>query len=325
MSKHNTMATVWGVAVAVLLLGSLAFGADVSPVPKRPSVQPYVSPPAPLKADPDDYTGWVRLYVVEPTARWKDNNNQGYHFGFLDFALDSAIVLPDGSRYHRSLTWDASTAGWTGVTEGNIMVIATIFNSQEYETGYSDPPYGSPFTAYYVDATAAAAVGEADSNNTTPSSTHTVFVEEATATWCIYCPTTNYYLHQVYASGNYNFFYATMVIDMNVKADNWMDNHYNLTYVPTCYADGGDYVIVGGASPQGPYQNMINTCASRAVSDIGLLVGVEWIDPDIIQIDVALSHGTPVNTVPAAPAIPSGEAKPIIDTSYEYSTSTTDG
>jgi hypothetical protein len=284
----------------------------------------YTSPPAPPKSDPGDYTGWVRLYVVEPTARWKDNNGYDYHFGFLDFALDSTIVLPDGSRYHRSVTWDASAAGWYGVSESNIMVIATIFNAQEYETGYSYPPYSYPFTAYYVDATAGATPGTVDSNNTTPNSTHTVFVDEATATWCPNCPTTNYYLNSVYLSGNYNFFYATLVVDKNSTAYNWSVNHYNLYGVPTCYADGGDYVIVGGASPQGPYQTMINSCAQRPVSDIGLLVGVEWSDPDIIQIDVALAHGTPVNTIPNIPGTPAGETIPITQTDYDYSTSCTD-
>jgi hypothetical protein len=324
MSKRNIMVTVCGGCVAVLLVWSLAFGTDlICPAGERPTVASSVAPPAQVKADPEDYTGWIRLHVVEPTARWKDYNNQGYHFGFLDWALDSAIVLPDGSRYHRTKTWDASMAGWSNVNENNIMVIATIFNSDPHQA-YSDPPSGYPFTAYYVDAAAGANAGEVDSNNTTPSSTHTVFVEKGTGSWCYWCQFANKWMSIVYNSGNYNFFYAAMVEDKNVKAHNHLVNDYNIYGYPTCYGDGGDYVLVGGSDAAGPYQTMISTCQQRAVSDIGLLVGVEWIDPDMIKIDVAMAHGTPVNTIPTFPGPASGETTPIIDTSYDYSISCTD-
>jgi len=323
MSKHGIMVTACGMCITMLVLWSLVSGADVTPIPERPTVQPYVSPPSKLKVDPDDYTGWIRLYIVEPDARWKDHNNNGYHFGFLEFGLDSAVVLPDLSRYYRSVTWDASASGWSGVTEGNIMVIAAIFNSEPHQA-YSDPPSGNPFNAYYVDAAAAAEAGSVDSNNTTPASTHTVLVEEASANYCPYCPTTNYYLHSVYSSGNYNFVYATMVIDKNSKASAWMNSHYNLAYIPACYGDGGDEVLIGGVSPQGPYQTMINACAGRTVSDIGLIVGVDWLGGGVIKINVALAHGTPVDTPPGMPVTPSGDTAPLIQTEYNYSTSASD-
>ena len=324
MSGHNSIRTALTIAcVGVVLLSSSALGAKASPIRETSTVQPSTLLPVQLKADPGDYTGWVRLYVVEPTARWKDNNSKGYHFGFLDFALDSAIVLPDLSRYHRSLTWDASDAGWSNVTEENIMVIAAIFNSEPHQA-YSDPPSGNPFWAYYVDATAAAEAGHTDSNNTTPSSTHTVFVEEASTTWCPNCPNTNKYLHNVYESGNYNFHYASMILDMNTAASNWCNSHYNIKYIPTCYADGGDEVLVGGWTPEGPYQSMINACAQRAVSDIGLIIGVKWLGGDEIQIDVALAHGTPINTVPDNPPQPSGPDTVIVDSAFDYNVTGSD-
>ena len=324
MSEHNSIRTAVTIACAgVVLLSSSTFGAKASPIREVSTVQPNVSSPMQMKADPDDYTGWVRLYVVEPIARWKDYNGKGYHFGFLDFALDSSIVLPDLSRYHQSLTWDASSAGWSNVTEDNIMVIATIFNSESHQA-YSDPPSGNPFWAYYVDATAAAEAGSVDSNNTTPSSTHTVFVEEATRSTCPNCPNTNKYLHSVYASGNYNFYYASLLTNMNPAALTWLINQYNIMWVPTCYADGGDEVLVGGWTPESPYQNMINACAQRAVSDIGLIVGVEWISDGVIQIEIALAHGTSVNTLPDDPPQPSGSDVVLWDTAYDYTVNGSD-
>ena len=224
MSKLNRIGTAVAMACAgVVLLSSSAFGVNASQVREISTVQPNALPPVQLKADPGDYTGWVRLFVTENTARWKDDNSNSYHFGFLDFALDSAISLPDQSRFHRVAYWDCTSAGWSGVAENNVTVIAAVYNSEPYQA-YSDPPTGNPFWAYYTDAAAAAQPGTADSNNTDPSSTHTVFVLEGTTTWCPNCPTTNYWLHKVYEAGDVNFYYAAMVLDMNSLASSWMSS-----------------------------------------------------------------------------------------------------
>jgi hypothetical protein len=61
------------------------------------------------------------------------------------------------------------------------MVIAVIFNHMEGHQNYSDPPGGSPFTAYYGDACAAAEPGQTGYNETTGGYTHTVFLEGATS------------------------------------------------------------------------------------------------------------------------------------------------
>jgi len=324
--RQRLMRTVGSICIFMLLLSALAVAVDVSPVPDRPGDYVKATALAPAKLHPSDYTGRIRVYAVEPHARWNDYQNQQYHFGFLNFPLDSAILLPDGSRYHRTITWNARTdGGWAGVTETNVMFIAAVFNSEPHPAN-SDTGIGTayPFNAFYVDAAAAAEPGQVDSNNTTGSSTHTVFVHEGTATWCPPCATANYYLYSVYASGNYNFFYAAMVIDKNSVASSFVNSQFNLAWLPTCYGDGGDEILIGGWSPGGPYQNMINACAARAVYDIGVMIGVTYLGDSTYQIELALSHGTPVNTAPAAPGQPTGADTAVWNTPYDYSTSSTD-
>jgi len=328
MKRHlSLMRAVGGICAAVLLLSAFVVGADVSPLPDRPTERPKAPAFAPPKIHPEDYTGRVRLYMVEPVSKWDDYNGNPYHFGFLDFPLDSAITLPDGSRYHRSYIWDASEAGYWAVTEDNIMVIAAIFNSEPHEANSDQPPGTAyPFDAYYVDAAAAVETGQVDSNTTTGSSTHTVFVQVGTATWCPYCPNTNYWLYQVYKSGDYNFYFTEMVVDKNNMADTFMDNQYNLAWLPTSYYDGGYEVLVGGYTGTTPYINMISSCEARSVPDVGLIVGFEWLgnNDDKYQIELAIAHGTPVNTLPDDPPQPSGPGTPIADTVYDYSTTGSD-
>ncbi len=320
MNKCHCMRTAIGTAVAVvILLSSSVLGADVSIVGDFTGSTSKTPPVTSLKMDPSDYTGWIRIYVVEPVYHYKDNSGSPFHFGFIDFAVDSSIILPDGSRFAGHLVWNCNAGGYWSADWDNMSVVAALYNDDPHQA-YSEPPTGHPFWAYYVDATAGAWPGEVDSNHTTGSSTHTVFVLDHSTTWCPNCPTTTYYLHQVYNSGNYNFKYMTMVSDVNTKADVWLKAIYNSYYIPTCYTDGGDSVFIGGQSPQTPYQNLINYCAGRAVADVGLILHVEWPDTNNcdMYIDFAMAHGTPVNTGPATPPAPIGPDPILRDTTGEY-------
>lgn len=141
--------------LSILLLASVAFSAE-------------------------DYHGRLTLFVVEPTSQWNDNTGFPFNFGFLDYAFDQDIIIPANSSYNQNLTWKPADAGYPGVTENNIMVIAVLFNA-DYDTNYAYPPANNPFLAHYVDAAAGAAPGEVDSNQV-GTFTHTVLLEEAAST-----------------------------------------------------------------------------------------------------------------------------------------------
>lgn len=132
----------------------------------------------PLSAFPADYTGTVRVFMVEPTSRWADGNGDAYGFGFLDFALEEAIDLKDYDVWEQTVVFNASLAGFEDVSVSNIMAQAVVFNSEAVETD-AFPGYSYMFDAYYTDAVAVATPGTVGLNSEEGGYTHTVWVEQS--------------------------------------------------------------------------------------------------------------------------------------------------
>ncbi len=128
-----------------------------------------------------EYSGTVRVYIVEPLSRWQDATSVNYHFGFLDFALIEPISISSDETWHQTIVFDAGLAGYPDIQEDNIMAIAVVFNGESVEHD-AFPPNGNMFNAYYVDAAAAASPGNPGQNEVYGDYTHTVFVEEASET-----------------------------------------------------------------------------------------------------------------------------------------------
>ncbi|HDS01033.1 MAG TPA: hypothetical protein ENO22_13610 [candidate division Zixibacteria bacterium] len=129
------------------------------------------------------YACQLKVYVVEPVSRYRDYGGHNYEFGFLDFAIDTALNLDYQVPFNKTATWDPAQNGIGTIDGSNIMVIAVIFNHME---GFPQFSYiyqgdtGDPFTAYLADACAAAIPGQTGYNETTGGYTHTVFLEECT-------------------------------------------------------------------------------------------------------------------------------------------------
>ena len=82
--------------------------------------------------------------------------------------------------------------------------------------------------------------------------THTVFAEQSTATWCPNCPYANEALHNIYESGDYPFYYVTLVNDKSTIGKE-RNREYSFGIVkilafPTVYFDGGDTFFIGKKS-----------------------------------------------------------------------------
>jgi len=105
--------------------------------------------------------------------------------------------------------------------------------------------------------------------------TRNVFVEEGSLTTCQYCPIVGEMLYELYSSGNYNFYYVTL-IKANDKASNRLDNEYNLWGLPTVFVDGGYEVIMGGKHEESEYAQAIRDAESRTVPDIRVTVAAEY-------------------------------------------------
>lgn len=123
--------------------------------------------------------------------------------------------------------------------------------------------------------------------------THTVFGEDGTATWCGYCKYAHGALKEIYAEGQYPFYYVTLVDDKNSKAASRVRSDYNIYGFPTVWFDGGYRVNVGAGSIPSAKSNYINsiiTSGSRTVEDIDIDLSVVWRGGTEMEIDVTVDN-----------------------------------
>lgn len=106
-------------------------------------------------------------------------------------------------------------------------------------------------------------------NNDEPSDdngssyTHSVFVEEGTATWCTNCPDIAGRLHELYESADHNFYYVSLIGDKRDKADNRLIDDYNIYGYPTLFIDGGYQVLSGSGNSINDIEGAINRAELR--------------------------------------------------------------
>ena len=262
------------------------------------------------------YTGRLRIYVVEPVSRWNMYSGSPYHFGFLGYAFNQDISINPLDTYQNTVTFNSD------VTETNAMVIAVLFNSAPHQ-GYAHPPSGNPFTAYYNDATAAATPGHTGYNVVTDSFTHTVVAEEATATWCPYCPDMATKLNNIYESHDYPFYFIALVADMNSQAQQRI-NEFNTYGYPTAFFDGGYKVIVGSGVSESTYRSYIQTSGQRTVPDLNMSLTVTYIGSGDLQININILNNQQPNSPPVTPPAPTGVSSGNPGIQYTYSAITTD-
>lgn len=121
------------------------------------------------------YEGSLRVHVVEIESRYNSlSPAHNFEYGFLDYAANEVLTIPYQGSYTLNTTWDGNTAGFGDITEGNIVVIAAVYNAEPHAASSAS---GYPFTAYYCDASAAATPGIPGANIVNEDFTHTVYVE----------------------------------------------------------------------------------------------------------------------------------------------------
>lgn len=104
---------------------------------------------------------------------------------------------------------------------------------------------------------------------------HYVFIEEATTTWCTNCPNVAEILHELYDSGEYKFYYVSMISDKNKIADDRLSKDYSIEGYPTVFIDGG-YKLIAGDKDKTEYANAISTAQDRVVPQIAVTVTAEY-------------------------------------------------
>jgi len=101
---------------------------------------------------------------------------------------------------------------------------------------------------------------------------HYVFIEEGTATWCNNCPKVAEILHELYTSGNNNFYYVSMIEDYKIKAKDRLEQDYNIYGYSTVYIDGGYDVILGTDYDSTFLREKISKAENRDVPEIAVNV-----------------------------------------------------
>lgn len=258
------------------------------------------------------YTGTIKIYIAEPVSRWNMYDGEPYHYAFLDFAYNDEISIEYQDTIENTITWNGD------VSENNVIVIASIFNSKSY-TEYAYPPLTNRFDAFYVDAAAGAKPGHTDYNKVTEEFTHTVFIEEGTATWCHNCPDMANKLNDLYNSEEYPLYFVALVSDENDNANSRLIDDYNVYGYPTAFFDGGKNVIVGSGVSVNTYISKIMNCGQRDVHELNLSLSVEWLGNGNLEITYSITNNENIeNFSPEIPTI-TGPTRAKINENIEYS------
>jgi len=84
--------------------------------------------------EPEDYNGYLRVYIVEIESRWNDASGYPYHFGVLSIPIEKSLTMPKahvkplGDSYTFTRTWIGALYGFGDITQDNVMVIASVFD-----------------------------------------------------------------------------------------------------------------------------------------------------------------------------------------------------
>lgn len=116
--------------------------------------------------------------------------------------------------------------------------------------------------------------------------THTVMVEFATLTTCPPCVTASDQLKSIYNSGDFDFYFVSIVSDHSNYNLNGRLLDLGVTSVPHVFFDGEYRNIIGGQSSETPYRNALTQASQRDVLDIDINVNAEWNGNGAIKINV---------------------------------------
>ncbi len=276
------------------------------------------------------YEGEVVIYISEiVSSRWKNSQSDEYYpHAFLDYALRQQISISEADTFESSVVWYAPDHGYATLAENNVEVTGAVYD-KDSALAFSYPPSSYPFYSHASSAGARAVPGIPGSNLATESSTHTVVVEEATGTSCVFCPATTEALKQIQDLGTYNFYYVSLVGDKSSELQDSLAlrrlaNEYNFYGYPTCYFDGGYEVLLGGQSGLSYYTSRILTSGSRVTTGLIMELSVDWLEPLTIEVHVKIYQGDPSNQPPDVPSAPDGDAYFVTNRNYTCSVTGSD-
>jgi hypothetical protein len=119
--------------------------------------------------------------------------------------------------------------------------------------------------------------------------THTSFVEACTASWCSPCATAAAIMNDIFYSGDYDFYYVSLVSDKNIYA-NARCSELNVSYIPDYVFDGGFTRYVGSAGLPNAYKSRLYSCGTRIFAEIDLDLNVIWNGDAELDINLNITN-----------------------------------
>lgn len=110
------------------------------------------------------------------------------------------------------------------------------------------------------------------------------------------------------------------MVDKNTYASQWANGHYNLTYIPSCYYDGGQYNRIGGYNGDtAVFAYPLRLSGAREVPDIDLQVEMTWLSNSQMEVTVTVTNNNFVNFAPDGPDAPTGPTAGLKDEAETFS------
>jgi len=119
--------------------------------------------------------------------------------------------------------------------------------------------------------------------------THTVMVEACTASWCSPCATAAAVMHDIFYSGDYEFYYVALVSDKNSYASARC-GELGVSSIPDYVFDGGYTRWVGSGSIPGAYTGRLDQCGARDVADIDMELDITWNGDAEMDINLSVTN-----------------------------------
>ena len=123
--------------------------------------------------------------------------------------------------------------------------------------------------------------------------THTVLGEFGTATWCKYCKYAHGALKELYSEGQLDFYYVTLVDDVNSDARARARTDFNVRGWPTVWWDGGLHVNIGAGSvpsAKSAYTSSITYAGSQTVRNVDINLKATWVGGTSLSVECEVKN-----------------------------------
>ena len=115
---------------------------------------------------------------------------------------------------------------------------------------------------------------------------HTILAEYVTSSTSSEASNVSSYLATLYSSGDFSFYYVSLVVDKN---DDALTRYQQLgDSIPAVYFDSGYTMVDGDPGSLDPYVESLNQCKSRIVHDLDIKLVALITDGDKIYVNITL-------------------------------------